>query len=204
VLPHVRNVLTGLPQLLRFAADWLFKMRLAQRKIPYTLISNSDGSFPVEFNSEQSPSESNQVLLMQEEDRHGMKRVQVNWRLQRGDAESAQRGFVLLRNSINSGSRCRLEFDDEQLLDQLRAAPPVGGHHMGTARMGSTPRSGVVDANCTVFGLPNLYVASSAVFPTSGYANPTLTIVALAVRLARHIKRELAGHAPAPQGTGVA
>jgi choline dehydrogenase-like flavoprotein len=194
VLPHVRNVLAGLPQLVKFGANWLFKMRLAQRKIPYTLVRNSDGSFPVEFNSEQSPSESNRVLLMQEEDPHGMKRAQVNWRLQRGDAESAQRGFVLLRKSINSGSRCRLEFDDEQLLDQLRAAPPVGGHHMGTARMGSTPRSGVVDANCAVFGLPNLYVASSAVFPTSGYANPTLTIVAIAVRLAGHIKRELAIH----------
>ncbi len=192
VFPHVRNVLGGLPQLCKFGADWLFKMRLAQRKIPYTLIRNSDGSFPVEFNGEQTPCESNQVLLLQDEDPHGMKRVQVNWRLQRDDTESAHRAFVLLRKSINTGSRCRLEFNDEQLLDQLRAAPPVGGHHMGTARMASTPRRGVVGPDCAVFALPNLFIASSAVFSTSGYANPTLTIVALAVRLARHLTRELA------------
>jgi choline dehydrogenase-like flavoprotein len=181
-----------LPQLFKFGAHWLFKMRLAQRKIPYTLIANSDGSFPVEFNSEQSPAESNRVMLLPEEDAHGMKRVQVIWRLQRDDAESAQRAFVLLRKSINSRSRCRLEFDDEQLLDQLRAAPPVGGHHVGTARMASTPHQGVVGPDCAVFALPNLFIASSAVFPTSGYANPTLTIVALAVRLATHLKRQLA------------
>jgi choline dehydrogenase-like flavoprotein len=191
VLPHVRNVLAGLPELFKFGADWLFKIRLAQRKIPYTLVRNSDGSFPVEFNSEQSPSELNRVLLMDDEDPHGMKRVRVDWRLSRGDAESAHRGFVLLRDSLTTGSRCRLEFNDEQLLEQLQAAPPVGGHHIGTARMASTPRRGVVGPDCAVFALPNLFIASSAVFPTSGCANPTLTIVAIAVRLATHLKREL-------------
>jgi len=192
VFPHVRNVVGGLPQLLKFGADWLFKMRLARRKVPYTLVRNADGSFPVEFNSEQSPSESNRVLLMQEADQHGMKRAQVIWRLQRSDAESAYRGFALLRNSINTRSRCRLEFDDQRLLDQLRAAPPTGGHHMGTARMAITPYRGVVGPDCAVFAIPNLFIASSAVFPTSVCANPTLTIVAIAVRLARHLKRELA------------
>jgi choline dehydrogenase-like flavoprotein len=196
VLPHVRNVFRGFPQLFKFGAQWLFKMRLAHRKIPYTLIPNSDGSFPVEFNGEQSPAASNRVLLTREEDQHGLRRVQVNWRLQPSDAEGAHRGFLLLRDSINTGSRCRLEFDEEHLQDQLRAAIPIGGHHIGTARMASTPRSGVVGQDCAVFGIPNLFIASSAVFPTSGYANPTLTIVAIAVRLARHIKRELAKDPP--------
>ena len=196
VLPHVRNVLRGVPQLFKFAGDWLFKMRLARRKIPYTLVRNSDGSFPVEFNSEQTPCASNRVVLTQEEDRHGLKRVRVNWRLQPSDAECAHRGFLLLRDSINTGSRCRLEFDEEQLREQLRAAPPMGGHHIGTARMASTARGGVVGPDCAVFGIPNLFVASSAVFPTSGYANPTLTIVAVAVRLAAHIKRQLGKDRP--------
>ncbi len=57
--------------------------------------------------------------------------------------------------------------------------------------MGATPRSGVVDSDCAVHELPNLFVASSAVFPTSGHANPTLSIVALAVRLASHLKGAL-------------
>jgi choline dehydrogenase-like flavoprotein len=62
------------------------------------------------------------------------------------------------------------------------------GHHMGTTRMSDSPGGGVVDTDCKVFGTANLYVASSSVFPTCGYANPTLTIAALAIRLADHLK----------------
>jgi choline dehydrogenase-like flavoprotein len=63
-----------------------------------------------------------------------------------------------------------------------------GGHHIGTARMGNDPRTSVVDANCRVHGVRNLHVASAAVFPTSSQANPTLTVVALSLRLAERIK----------------
>jgi choline dehydrogenase-like flavoprotein len=64
-----------------------------------------------------------------------------------------------------------------------------GKHHIGTTRMHADPRFGVVDPDCRVHGCANLHVAGSSVFPTSGYANPTLTIVALAVRLSEHLKR---------------
>jgi choline dehydrogenase-like flavoprotein len=63
-------------------------------------------------------------------------------------------------------------------------------HHMGTTRMHPDTTRGVVDANCRVHGLANLFIASSTVFPTAGAANPTLTIVALALRLADHLKRQ--------------
>jgi choline dehydrogenase-like flavoprotein len=62
-----------------------------------------------------------------------------------------------------------------------------GAHAMGTLRMASIRESGVVDANCCVHGVQNLYVASSAAFSTGGFANPTLTIIALALRLAKHL-----------------
>ena len=69
----------------------------------------------------------------------------------------------------------------------------IGGpHHMGTTRMSNDPRQGVVDRNCRLHDSRNLFVAGGSVFPTSGYANPTLTLIALAVRLADHLKRELA------------
>lgn len=58
---------------------------------------------------------------------------------------------------------------------------------MGTTRMGVTARHAVVDENCRLHGLDNVYVAGSSVFPTAGYANPTLTIVALAARLGEHL-----------------
>jgi choline dehydrogenase-like flavoprotein len=63
------------------------------------------------------------------------------------------------------------------------------GHHMGTTRMSHNKNSGVVDINCKMHGLSNLYIAGSSVFPTGGYVNPTLTIVALSLRLANHLKK---------------
>jgi choline dehydrogenase-like flavoprotein len=65
----------------------------------------------------------------------------------------------------------------------------MGHHHAGTTRMSGSPRDGVVDRDCRIHGVPNLFVAGSSVFPTSGWANPTLTIVALAFRLADHLHR---------------
>ncbi len=66
-----------------------------------------------------------------------------------------------------------------------------GNHHMGTTRMDADPRRGVVDANLKVHDLANLYVAGSSVFPTYGAANPTVNILALALRLADHLKKVL-------------
>lgn len=188
---HIRNVLKGLPDLLRFSAEWLFRIQLAKRKLPYTLVPNADGTYPLEFNCEQTPLPSNRVTLAQEVDRHGLRRVNVAWRVSDEDADAACRAYLLLRDTLNRSEACRLEFDETQLRERIGRSVPLGGHHIGTARMASTQRSGVVDENCAVFGVPNLYVASSAVFPTSSHANPTLTIVALALRLAAHLRTQV-------------
>ena len=66
-----------------------------------------------------------------------------------------------------------------------------GCHHIGTARMGSDVRTSVVDSDCRVHSVRNLYVAGSAVFPTSGQANPTLTLIALSLRLGKHLSARL-------------
>jgi choline dehydrogenase-like flavoprotein len=81
--------------------------------------------------------------------------------------------------------RMRIDLDDPEYW------PPIvggGSHHMGTTRMHNDQRRGVVDRNCKVHGIDNLYVTGGSVFPTSGAANPTLTIVALTLRLADHLK----------------
>jgi choline dehydrogenase-like flavoprotein len=183
----------GMPKLARFAGQWLFQIKLAERKLPYTLVPNADGSYPLEFNCEQTPQRSNRITLTHDTDRDGMKRVHIDWRVCDADVEAASRAFLLLRDTLHRGSVCRLEFDDAHLAERLRRSHPLGGHHIGTARMATTARQGVVDSNCEVFEVPNLFVASSAVFATSGHANPTLTIVALAVRLAEHLKTRLTG-----------
>ena len=84
------------------------------------------------------------------------------------------------------------EYDEERLDQDARAsAVPVGGHHIGTARMSTCPSSGVVNADGRVHHVENLYVAGCATFPTSGQANPMLTIVAMALRLAEHLETRL-------------
>jgi choline dehydrogenase-like flavoprotein len=78
---------------------------------------------------------------------------------------------------------------------QLLAISSASRHHMGTTRMHADPRLGVVDPNLRVHEAANLYVAGSSVFPTSGIANPTLTILALVMRLADHLKSEMGARA---------
>jgi choline dehydrogenase-like flavoprotein len=187
LLQHIGNVLRDLPGLTRFAGEWLFRIRLAKRKLPYTLVPNADGSFPLEFNSEQTPDPSNRITLREDRDRHGLPRVHIAWCVGHQDAQAVLLAFKLLRESLQHSGAAQLLFDDELLAGQIARSIPLG-HHMGTARMAASPGSGVVDENCAVIGLPNLYVASSAVFPTCSHANPTLTIVALAMRLAQHLR----------------
>ena len=189
-LAHLRNVAFGLPQFGRFAYQWLILRALAERKLPYTLVRNRDGSFPLEFNCEQTPSASNRITLLDETDRQGLKRVNVHWSVSTEDVDATHRAFLLLRAELQRGSLCRLEFEESALREAIGRSPPLG-HHMGTTRMAVTPRAGVVDTNCALFESPNLFVASSATFCTVSHANPTLTIVALALRLADHIKRQL-------------
>jgi choline dehydrogenase-like flavoprotein len=186
---HVRNVLTGMPQLLKFSYDWIFRRQFAERKLPYTLVPNADGSYPLEFNCEQTPLASSRITLGEDTDAHGVRRVRIDWHRSDEDIAAVLRAFQLLRNTFERSGRCRLEFDDDKLVRRVSRAAPMGGHHIGTTRMAASPRDGVVDGNCAVFDLPNLYVASSSVFPTGSHANPTLTIVALAIRLARHLAK---------------
>jgi choline dehydrogenase-like flavoprotein len=68
-----------------------------------------------------------------------------------------------------------------------------GPHHMGTMRMSADPQHGVVNEDCRVHSVENLYVAGSSVFTTGGYANPTFTLVALALRLADTLRDRLSG-----------
>jgi choline dehydrogenase-like flavoprotein len=76
-------------------------------------------------------------------------------------------------------------------LEALDFPVGIGFHHMGTARMHPDPRRGVVDSQCRVHSVPNLYIAGSAVFPTGGTATPMLSIIALALRLADHLRTQL-------------
>ena len=95
---------------------------------------------------------------------------------------------------LRAQDRGELLFDDHAV-EKLTQSKAVLGHHVGTTRMASDPANGVVDADCRVHGLRNLHVASASVLPTSSHANPTLTVVALALRLAHSLSARSAGAA---------
>lgn len=193
---HLRNVLLGMPTLLKFAWKWLFHGILATRKLPYTLQPNADGSYPLEFNCEQTPLPESRITLdRSRRDRHGLPHVHIDWKLAEEDVQRACRGFTLLAETVSRVPGIRFEYEPATLEQTMRSSVPLGGHHLGTARMGDSADTGVVNSDCAVFGAPNLYIASSAVFCTSSHANPTLTIVAIAVRMAAHLKTRFAGSA---------
>jgi choline dehydrogenase-like flavoprotein len=183
---HLMNVVMDIGSVSKFAYDWLFKIKLAKRRIPYTLVANRNGSYPIEFNSEQVSDANNRIELLEEVDRFGMQRVSVHWKMTELDIQSGVKSFNLLKSLFEKTKSCRLEFDQAELERSMANALPVGGHHLGTTRMGEYADS-VVDVNCKVHGVKNLYITSASVFTTNGHANPTLTIVALALRLAKHL-----------------
>ena len=144
-----------------------------------------------DLNFEQRPNRDSRVLLGSARDALGQRKAQVDWRLTETDWRTARVALQTLAQEsgrTNLG-RVRTSFEDE--FPNWPGIMTSSFHHMGGARMSATPDTGVVNADCRLHSVDNLYVAGSAVFPTSGYANPTLTIVALSLRLADHIAGEL-------------
>jgi choline dehydrogenase-like flavoprotein len=136
--------------------------------------------------AEQAPNPDSRVMLDERRDELGLRRVRLDWRLSELDLRSIRRAQEILDLAFGAAGLGRLE---HKLGEEDPPALVAGGyHHMGTTRMHRDPKRGVVDEQCRVHALSNLYIAGSSVFPTSGYANPTLTIVALAVRLGDHIR----------------
>ena len=122
----------------------------------------------------------------------GMREVVVDWQLPARRQKQGRRDPSAARSGDRS---CRI-WPVPPYIRQEDGSWPDGfygnEHQMGTTRMHRDPASGVVDENCRVHTVANLYIAGSSVFPTGGANNPTLTIVALALRLADHVKQQLA------------
>ncbi len=131
--------------------------------------------------TEQAPRPENRVMLGSGVDWLGQPRARVEWRWSESDRDA-------LRRSLDVFALAFARAGVGYFRPSFGAEPfTLSHHHLGTTRMHASPRCGVVDADCKVHGLGNLYVAGSSVFPTAGYASPTLTIIALAIRLADHL-----------------
>ena len=141
--------------------------------------------------AEQAPNPDSRVTLAASRDALGLRRAQVDWKLTELDRKTALRVAQLVAEEFGRhgfgrvGLEAWLQRDDGLWAEDLWG----GCHHIGTTRMADDPDRGVVNRNCRMHSIDNLYIAGSSAFPTTGWANPTLTIVALALRLAEHLKQ---------------
>lgn len=134
---------------------------------------------------EQAPNPQSRVSLGHNHDRFGMPRLVLNWIVGQRETDSLLRLHELLdshlrRHGLGGLDHASTPFGELKYTD--------ASHHLGTTRMSANPREGVVNEDARVHGVSNLFIAGSGIFPTAGHANPTLTIVALAIRLANHLK----------------
>lgn len=142
--------------------------------------------YGVQLNVEPRPHYDSRLSLTDSRCELGLRRLKLDWRQHDNDFQSAYTLFEALGDDLalqGTGRRQLTEPDSPALRSRVDGAC----HHLGTTRMAADARDGVVDPDLKVYGTENLYIASSSVFPRYGYSNPTLTIVALAVRLASHL-----------------
>jgi choline dehydrogenase-like flavoprotein len=178
-LETLSNVITHIDDVTVAAYKKFFKPN-AQRKV-----------FRLFHIIEPAPNRDSRVALSTKRDRLGLNRVRLNWQLSASHKRTIRRSQEIIGTELGRAGLGRLmvmlDNDDTSWPSSLEH----GWHHMGTTRMHTNSKEGVVDQNCQVHGISNLFIAGSSVFPTYGYSQPTLTIVALAVRLADHVKRVL-------------
>lgn len=189
---HLRNVLLDPLDTAAFLAHWATKRTLAQRKFPSVILRNRTNRFSLEIHGEQAPRADSRVTLCDRVDALGMPQLRVDWRYGEQDIASVRGTLDLIAAELERSGAGRFAYDRDTLEEDLLRFGAYGGHHIGTARMGTDPRTSVVNADCRVHSVHNLYVAGSAAFPTSSQANPTLTLVALSLRVGQHLAQRLA------------
>jgi choline dehydrogenase-like flavoprotein len=143
---------------------------------------------------EPAPNPDSRVSLsFTQKDALGMPRVEVDWRLDTQVRRTADRSLALIATELRQTGIAHVNLDPSMELYGWPATLEAEGtwHHMGTTRMHKDEKKGVVDADCKVHGLTNLYIAGSSVFPTAGANFPTITITAMALRLAEHVIGQL-------------
>ncbi|TIS54210.1 GMC family oxidoreductase [Mesorhizobium sp.] len=143
-------------------------------------------SFRLHHILEPEPNPSSRVVLSEIKDRFGLPQAQLHWHLTEATLGSLRRTIDIIGQELCENGIGKLVVQPKEW--EALQRPNWTWHHMGTTRMHNDPRQGVVDANCKVHGTSNLFVVGSSVFPTAGNDLPTLTVVALAHRLADRLK----------------
>ncbi len=140
-------------------------------------------SVTMEMIVESEPNPQSRVVLGEDVDALGMRRVRIDWRLTDTVVRTVDRTFELIAKELQDKGLAKVSLDSPIARSGWSADMEGTYHHMGTTRMNDSPQAGVVDRNCQVHGVGNFHIAGSSVFPTSSSNHPTMTLVALALRL---------------------
>jgi choline dehydrogenase-like flavoprotein len=159
-------------------ADWLFNK--VWREPP--------GTYTTLYICGPDPDPQSRVTLGDGVDALGMRKIRLDWRLPDTFEQQMQRAHELLGQDLGRAGLGRVRIESSATGHDPMQNMNHGHHHMGTTRMHNDPRYGVVDADCRVHGIGNLFIAGSSVFTTYACDDPTMTIVALALRLSAHLK----------------
>ena len=146
-------------------------------------------SHQVYMYTEQAPNEDSYIALTDQKDALDMPRINMHWKLNALDKHTVKQASLVIGEELGRLGVGRLNIRDWVMQDDAKFPSSTWGgcHQIGTTRMSESAEDGVVDGNCQVHGIDNLYMAGSSVFPTGGHTPPTFTIVALALRLADHV-----------------
>jgi len=152
---------------------------------------NEHQAFELTIRLEQAPNPLSRITLSSGKDELGMPRAALNWAFTSLEKKSILKIYEIIGQQVGAAGIGRVKLKDDILDGDEKSVPAStsgGWHHMGTTRMNNDPKFGVVDENCKIHGIDNIYIAGSSCFPTGAGVNPTLTIVAMSIRLADHLK----------------
>lgn len=188
---HLANVLTGAPAAVAFSANFLIRRYMRRTRLPGLFVRNRARRYGLFYHSEQVPKPDSRVTLGSQTDRLGVPRVVIDYRYHEEDVASVVRTHDLLDQWLEKTGLGRIDYrmPRKERSEAVLAQSRDGMHQIGLARMAASRTEGVVDADLRAFDAPNLYLVGSAVLPTAGQANPTLTAMALALRLAERLAR---------------
>lgn len=190
VRDHLRNIVRDLGPAARFAVTFTYERFLRRgRKAPGFFVRSASNTYPLHYHGEHLPHWESRVFLSEERDELGMRRLCTDMHVGDEDVAAVRRALDRVDRHLrdHGAGRIRYLHDDVEAGVRAYLQGIAGFHQTGTTRMSAHPDDGVVDPDLAVHGVPDLHVAATSVFPTSSQANPTLTGLAFAVRLADHL-----------------
>jgi len=188
-LSFLINFLLIIPKSINLLPHVIHRLKGSLKELPYL-----PNQFEIRLVTETIPNPNSCVTLSKEKDLLGLKKACLSWNLTNLDRKTFIGLAKETKREIEKMGNVELKLADWIFNDSKQWSNYINkdgyyGHHMGTTRMSNNSKIGVVNKNCKIFGLDNLYIAGSSIFSTYSFANPTLTIVALAIRLADHLKK---------------